>query len=748
MSALAERLKQPGHGRAICRAMAAVMAGAMLAYYCIHPDLYAGQDHISILQSRRTYLIAALSLILIVFVLKPNRLSDAVNRRLSWAWFFAAPFAIYFSLLYLNADKFSINFYELNKIALIFTFVFLYLVQGLMFGLTGSIRFSVIISAVAVAVLGIANCFVISFRGMALSAADLFSVKTAMTVASEYTYEPDWYMVMELMLTFAICAISMKLRGGRMAHPALRTAILALCIVTGFGYYYICCRTDFLQEHDIKSEGFTHQLRYKQFDMLFTTLCTGFYLSVDKPEGYSVEKVQEIARPYLKDHAEEAGAGTTGSDAVEAGVGVAGGDADTTGVGIAGGDADTAGVGIAGGDAEKAGAGITGGDADGTQTAAAGTSVTPNLIVIMNESFADYTDIGDGLSLSDDCMPFIHGLTENTVKGTAYVSIFGANTPNSEYEFLTGNTMGFLPASSVGFNLFVRGEMPSVASQLKSEGYETMAIHPYRGTNYRRNIVYPQIGFDTYYTRDDFEDPEYIRSYISDRTVAERIISEFAQRSDSDQPFFCYNVTVQNHGGYTASNSNSKGVDDSIKVIDSDVDRTKTELYVNLIRSSDEMFRSLVQYFKTVDEPVAILMFGDHQPSLGDTTYEHLIGREEDCTTEELMEKYKVPFVLWANYDIEEEVIEKTSLNYLYSIVADRLELPLTGYQEYLLEMSREIPVLNALGYWDSEDSFYELQDETSPYYEKINEYNILEYNYILGKKNRYLPFFTLSEGS
>ena len=698
MSALAERLKQPGHGRAICRAMAAVMAGAVLAYYCIHPDLYAGQDHISILQSRRTYLIAALSLILIVFVLKPNRMSDAVNRRLSWAWFFAAPFAIYFSLLYLNADKFSINFYELNKIALIFTFVFLYLVQGLLFGLTGSIRFSVIISAVAVAVLGIANCFVISFRGMALSAADLFSVKTAMTVASEYTYEPDWYMVMELMLTFAICAISMKLRGGRMAHPALRTAILALCIVTGFGYYYICCRTDFLQEHDIKSEGFTHQLRYKQFDMLFTTLCTGFYLSVDKPEGYSVEKVQEIARPYLKDHAEEAGAG------------------------------------------------IAGGDADGTQTAAAGTSVTPNLIVIMNESFADYTDIGAGLSLSDDCMPFIHGLTENTVKGTAYVSIFGANTPNSEYEFLTGNTMGFLPASSVGFNLFVRGEMPSVASQLKSEGYETMAIHPYRGTNYRRNIVYPQIGFDTYYTRDDFEDPEYIRSYISDRTVAERIISEFAQRSDSDQPFFCYNVTVQNHGGYTASNS--KGVDDSIKVIDSDVDRTKTELYVNLIRSSDEMFRSLVQYFKTVDKPVAILMFGDHQPSLGDATYEHLIGREEDCTTEELMEKYKVPFVLWANYDIEEEVIEKTSLNYLYSIVADRLELPLTGYQEYLLEMSREIPVLNALGYWDSEDNFYELQDETSPYYEKINEYNILEYNYILGKKNRYLPFFTLSEGS
>lgn len=672
MSALAEKLRQPGHGKAVGRGLAALLIGAVLVYYCLHPDLYAGQDQISLLQSRRTYVISALSILLIAFVLIPNRLSDEMNRRLSWCWFAAAPFAVYFSLLYLNADKFNINFYELNRIALVFTFVFLYLVQGFLFCLTGSIRFSVIIYAAAIAVLGIANCFVISFRGMALSAADLFSVKTAMTVASEYTYELDWYMIMEIMLTIGICAVSLKLRGGPMARPAVRGLILAFCGVIGFGYYYICCKTDFLQEHDIKSEGFTHQLRYKQFDMLFTTLCTAFYLSVDKPEGYSVDKVEKLAAPYLEEVSEFA---------------------------------------------------------------------APNLIVIMNESFADFTDIGAGLSLSDDCMPFIHSLTENTVKGTAYASIFGANTPNSEYEFLTGNTMGFLPASSVGFHLFVRGDMPSVASELKAVEYETMAIHPYRRQNYRRHIVYPQIGFDKYYSREQFQKPEYIRSYISDETVGKRIISEFNAQQKSENPFFCYTVTVQNHGGYYASSA--QGVDDSVKVLNDEVDRDKVELYLNLIRSSDEMFRSLVQYFETVDEPTAILMFGDHQPSLGDDTYEYLLGKPEDeCTTEELMEKYKVPFILWANYDIEEEVVEKTSLNYLYSIMAEKLSLPLTGYQEYLLDLREEIPALNALGYWDSEDNFYELYDETSPYYEKINEYNILEYNYILGGDKRYLEFF------
>lgn len=43
------------------------------------------------------------------------------------------------------------------------------------------------------------------------------------------------------------------------------------------------------------------------------------------------------------------------------------------------------------------------------------------------------------------------------------------------------------------------------------------------------------------------------------------------------------------------------------------------------------------------------------------------------------MEKYKIPFVIWANYDIQEETVEKTSLNYLYSILADRLGFPMTG---------------------------------------------------------------------
>lgn len=694
MSALAEKVKQTD-GRDILRYIAVGTATLLLVYYCMHPDLYTGEHAGNLFQSSRTYVMAGMTFLLLIMLMVPNEMSETLNRKLSALWFAAAPVAVYFSLYYLNAEKFDIQFFELNRIAVIFTFVFLYLLQTLLFCLTGSVRWAVVIYAVAVAVLGIANCFVISFRGMALSAADLFSVETAMAVADEYTYKLDWYMFMELFCTFVICTVSLKLKGGRMIHPVRRLVILVLCGLLSSGYYYICCKTDFLERNDIRSTGFTHQLRYKQFDMLFTTLCTCFYLSADKPEGYSVERVAEISKRYTEDgisQNSEMSSGDTGVNVMKEG--------------------------------------------------AAGS--LPNLVIIMNESWADYSQIGRGLALSEDCMPFIRSLTENTIKGNAYVSIFGGNTPNSEYEFLTGNTMGFLPESSVGFNLFVRGEMPTLASQLKEMGYTTLAMHPYRGENYRRHIVYPQIGFDTYYTREDFAEAEYIRNYISDQSLAERIIWEYEkhQKNGNTSPLMSYNVSIQNHGGYYSSNV--KNMERNIQVLNEGIDHIKSEIYVNLVRKTDEMFQYLVNYFEQQEEPTVILMFGDHQANIGDSTYQYLIGNEENCTQEELMEKYKVPFLIWANYDIEEEYVERTSLNYLYPLMADRLNLPMTGYQNYLLEMREEIPVLNSLGYWTADGSFYELDDKNAPYYDKINKYNILEYNYIFGQEDRNMELFSM----
>ncbi len=671
-----KNLHQTGGWRTWLKALPVLFTVLILIYYCVHPDLYSKERDTSLFLSPRTYEISLLCVLLIMFWLLPIHISDHVNRILSWVWFAVAPFAVYFSLYYLNATRFKIHFFELNRIALLLTFVFLYLVQGILFGLTGSIRFSVIIYAVFIAALGIVNQFVVSFRGMALSASDLFSIGTAMTVAGDYDYELTWYMLIEILLTFAICSVSLRLRGGRMLPPGIRALVLALVAVLSGGYYYLCGETSFLEDHDIRSKGYTHQLRYRQYDMIFTTLTTCFYLVVDKPAGYSVDAVEAIAEPYVEEEDEEK-------------------------------------------------------------------PETPNIIVIMNESLADYDNIGCGLRLTEDCMPFIHSLygSENTITGTVYSSVFGSNTPNSEYEFLTGNTMAFLPTSSVAFHLFVRGDLPSLASELDDYGYWTLAMHPYRGTNYKRNIVYPQIGFQNYYTRDNFHYANKIRNYITDEELFNRIIKEFDEHLYTGKPFFSWNVSIQNHGGYYSSNT--KNMDLSISVLNPGINLTRSKMYVNLVRETDRAFEEFIDYFRTVEKPVVIIMYGDHQPDLGEETYEYLLGATDDeLTSEELMEKYKVPFIVWANYDIGEETIDATSLTYLYSQIADRLDLPMTGYQKYLLDLSEEVPVINPLGYWGADGNFYELDDKDSPYYDLVNDYNILEYNDIFGGDNRYREFF------
>ena len=80
---------------------------------------------------------------------------------------------------------------------------------------------------------------------------------------------------------------------------------------------------------------------------------------------------------------------------------------------------------------------------------------TPNVIVVMDEAFSDLSYVGD-LETNEEVMPFYKSLKENAIKGHAYVSVFGGQTANTEYEFLTGDSKAFLPQGSTPYQLFVK----------------------------------------------------------------------------------------------------------------------------------------------------------------------------------------------------------------------------------------------------------------------------------------------------
>ena len=128
-------------------------------------------------------------------------------------------------------------------------------------------------------------------------------------------------------------------------------------------------------------------------------------------------------------------------------------------------------------------------------------------------------------------------------------------------------------------------------------------MHPYKGTGYKRNKVYPLLGFNKFLTMDDFaEDTEKYGLHISDKADMERIISEYENyKKNNDKPFFMFNVTMQNHSPFDAA-----GVSKDIK-LGYNINAPQAVQYLNMLRKSDDALKELVTYFKNVKEPTLII---------------------------------------------------------------------------------------------------------------------------------------------
>lgn len=361
----------------------------------------------------------------------------------------------------------------------------------------------------------------------------------------------------------------------------------------------------------------------------------------------------------------------------------------------------------------------------------------PTIIVVMSESYADLSVVGE-FGTNIELTPFYDSLTENTVKGYALSSVFGAKTPNSEWEFMTGNSMAFLPSGSVVYQQYITDTPTSLVSNLKNEGYTCVAMHPYYETGWSRNTVYPNMGFDEMHFIDDFDQTQILREYVTDREFYERIISRYESRS-ANEDLFIMGISMQNHGGYTEKYENFNEEARMLGINYPDVDQ-----YLSLIHESDAALEYLISYFEGVDEPIEIVFFGDHQPSLSSSFYPYLNGKGlSGLTTDELEALYTVPFFIWTNYETKEETVEITSINFLASLALERAGLTIPPYNQFLLDMMEVVPAINSRGYYSkSAGEYRHLEDATEEEAEWIRDYEILQYNNMFDEKGKSEVFF------
>lgn len=366
---------------------------------------------------------------------------------------------------------------------------------------------------------------------------------------------------------------------------------------------------------------------------------------------------------------------------------------------------------------------------------AVSTDTRPNIVAIMNESWADFEDFGN-LSLSESVTDYIDSL-DNLIFGHTYTSVFGAGTSASEFEFLTGNSMAFLPSGSIPYQQYILEPSASLASLLRENGYRTLAFHPGERTSWQRNQAYPLLGFDEFKCVEDMDVPvTEEHGYVSDQSSFSQIIYEF-EHKDPEERLFLFNVTIQNHGSYTVEDYPAE-----VQLTDEPGKYPMAEQYLTLANKTDEAFRLLVDYFSQQEEPTIILMFGDHQPSVEQEFLDKAYGVTQDqMTMEQYMGKYKTPFLIWANYDLPDDEIPTTSLNFLGQYLLSYAGIENSLYENYLQNFQEVLPAMTFVGYIDQNGKAYS-HLEQNEYTTLIEDYRTLAYDNLFGGQSRHAQYY------
>lgn len=524
--------------------------------------------------------------------------------------------------------------------------------------------------------------YVNKFRGSVISAYDLRATKTAVMVMGNYDYTPSHELIFSVILFVFFTAVALKINISSEEikkvfenYPAVKVhmASSALCAIIVAGSCFLVFKTDFLDSHGINMDKELKDSVNVYVGSLLYSVCTQKSGNLPMPDEIPAEAISlaavNIINNFVPLH-----------DSVS--------------------------------------------------------ESKPNVILIMNESFSDLRVLGE-METNEPFMPFWDSFVQrdDVISGNLYVPVLGGLTVNSEYEAMTGNSLYFLPAGSIPYYTMLDKKMISLAYEFKKEGYNTIAMHPNVEHAYERNNAYARFEFDDFCGIYDFTVPyrytDGDSGFITDECDFDELIELYKNR-DKTTPYFFFNVTIQNHGGYSG---------DYRKIVVTGIGGEKlsdgekyvgTDHYLSEINDTDIAFQRLIEYFEKEEEPVVICMFGDHQPILQDSYYVRMFRDRGLSETEQMRLRYITKYVIWSNYDAEFEEAGDFSANYLGAVLLDEIGLPLSEFRMYQRNLMKKLPILSLHEVMDIEGNI--LKDEEVNALEELDYYKAYEYRQLFGE--------------
>lgn len=356
----------------------------------------------------------------------------------------------------------------------------------------------------------------------------------------------------------------------------------------------------------------------------------------------------------------------------------------------------------------------------------------PNIIMVMSEAFYDITEIHE-LEFKSDPLKNFHKYQKEFIGGNMITSVAIGGTAQTEYEVITGNSVNFTGEENIGYMNYVNEFTPSIPKIMKSEGYNTLAIHPYDRKFYSREKAYELLGIDKYISIEMFRNPETKREYITDKEVVKKLINEYEQ--SDDKPLLAHIVTMQNHAPY-----NNENIIDNTHIKDNkDLSKENKQIintYIDGLKDSDEALKYLVDYFSKIEEPTIILYYGDHIPLLGKNQSAFLeLNYFNENDDENTIKYYHTPFMMWNNYGLESKQYEYLDSSYLGAIMLENINYNNDEYFNLLNKYKEQIKGFTKNVYIDKDNNIKNISMLNKKEIDLIKNWWLIVYDRIFGNK-------------
>ena len=333
---------------------------------------------------------------------------------------------------------------------------------------------------------------------------------------------------------------------------------------------------------------------------------------------------------------------------------------------------------------------------------------TPNVIVIMSESFFDPTVLPN-IIFSQNPVPNFHRLAKEHLSGSLVVPTVGGGTSNTEFEFLAGSPHVFfgnrwyVPFENYGRYFYA--DIPTALPWMfRQSGYRTVGVHTFFGDFFNRDRIYPRLGFDRFLSSEHMPDAVFRGDFISDAYFTDRIIEQVLLAEETGEPLFLFGISMQNHWPYHESRYGDMVLDVTVKspkLGPEEIGIMNT--FLQGVFDADRELGRLIDFVDGRHTPTIVVFFGDHLPLLGISDlriFEKLgflsIQNEWEWNLQDTQNMFTSHYLVWTNFEHGRECFGTVSAFLLGALVAEVSGICLNRYFTYLLGSANFLRVLTS----------------------------------------------------